>query len=303
MIKDVLHELQTIRDWIRWGASRFERADLFYGHGTTNAWDDAAVLVLWAVKLPWSRLADSLDARLTSDERRQVFDFIERRVIEGLPVAYITGESQFAGLNFHVSEDVLIPRSPIAELIAKGFEPWLAREPESILDMCTGSGCIGIACAYAFPGADVALVDISVPAVMVATRNIARHNMSPRVQAIESDMFSALDGQQFDLIVSNPPYVSEEEYLALPQEYKREPKLGLTSGGDGLEFCHRFLCEAAGHLNSGGCLIAEVGYSEYALQAAYPDVPFVWLEFEHGGSGVFVFTREQLVEYFPTKNT
>lgn len=287
-------ELITVRDWLRWAATQFEGAELFYGHGTDNAWDEAAALVLAVIKAPWNKLAAISDARLTRVEREQLFLLIEQRITTRKPLAYLTGEAYFAGLAFEVNEQVLVPRSPIAELIAAGFEPWLMQEPEQILDLCTGSGCIGIACAMAFDQAQVTLSDISPAAIEVAQRNINRHKLAERVDAVESDLFCNLVGSCYDLIVSNPPYVDAEDMASLPEEFKAEPKLALESGVDGLNFTRRLLTEASAHLKPKGLLVVEVGNSWPALESAYPNVPFTWLEFEHGGHGVFALTKEQL---------
>jgi ribosomal protein L3 glutamine methyltransferase len=292
----VVDELVSVRDWIRWGASEFQRARLFFGHGTDNAWDEAAQLVLWAIHTPWERLGSILDTRLVSAERHRILELFQRRIQERLPAPYITGISQFSGLDFEVTRDTLIPRSPIAELIEQGFQPWLMEEPASILDLCTGNGCIGIAAALAFPDAQVDLSDLSPMALMVARRNIERHRLLDRVSALESDLFDRIPGV-YDLIISNPPYVDAEDMAALPAEFHAEPTLALASGQDGLDFTRRLLREAADHLTETGILIVEVGNSAAALEEAFPDVPFTWLEFERGGHGVFLLTRGQLVEH------
>lgn len=295
-----IEALQTVRDYIRWGASRFNEAGLFFGHGTDNAWDEAVFLVLNAIHLPWESDGRVLDARLTAPEKERITRFIERRVIDRTPAPYIVGEAWFAGLMFKVDERVLIPRSPIAELIEQQFEPWLPHEPQKILDLCTGSGCIGIACAMAFPDALVDVSDISSDALAVATENIARHHLAARVRAVQSDLFvglteARLPGRGYDLIVSNPPYVDAEEFAAMPAEYRHEPTLALISGEDGLDFTRRLLREAPEYLAEQGILVVEVGYSEAAMERAFPDLPLIWLEFERGGSGVFVISRKELV--------
>lgn len=287
-------ELLTIRDFLRWGASEFIAAQLFYGHGTDNPWDEAEQLVLHGIHLSPPLADEWLDARLTLSERKKVMANLERRIRERIPAAYITGQAWFAGLPFSVDERVLVPRSPLAELIQKRFEPWVATTPSHILDLCTGSGCIGIACAYAFPEAYVQLSDISYDALAVAEENILQHGLSERVFAIQSDLFDGFQGQTFDLIVSNPPYVDAEDMASLPDEYHAEPELGLASGLDGLDFTRRLLAQAADHLTEAGVLIVEVGNSWPALEAAFPDLPFTWVEFEQGGHGVFVLTAEDL---------
>ncbi len=287
-------ELQTLRDFFRWGASEFIAAGLFYGHGTDNPWDEAEQLVLHAVHLNPPLADEWLDARLTRPERERVVANIQRRIEERIPAAYITGQAWFAGMPFTVDERVLVPRSPIAELIEKQFAPWLIDEPLQILDLCTGSGCIGIACAYSFPDAEVQLSDISFDALAVTEENIQRHDLSERVFAIQSDLFENLQGQRFDLIVSNPPYVDAEDMASLPQEYHAEPELGLASGEDGLDFTRRLLAEALDYLTENGLLVVEVGNSWPALEEAYPELPFTWVEFERGGHGVFVLSAADL---------
>lgn len=287
-------ELSSIRDFLRWAASEFLAAKLFYGHGTDNPWDEAEQLVLHALHMAPPLADEWLDARLTSDERIRVVSNIQRRIEERIPAAYITGQAWFTGLPFVVDERVLVPRSPLAELIEKGFTPWLVAEPREILDLCTGSGCIGIACAYQFPDANVQLSDISFDALAVAEDNIVQHGLTERVFALQSDLFDNLQGQTFDLIVSNPPYVDADDMASLPDEFHAEPELGLASGNDGLDFTRRLLAEAADYLTENGLLVVEVGNSWPALAEAYPALPFVWVEFERGGHGVFVLTAQDL---------
>ena len=292
-----VEELVSIRDVVRWAASEFARGKIWFGHGADNAWDEALLLVLTELGLALELESEVLEARLTRRERQRLLDLVARRVSERLPVAYLTGEAWFAGLPFHVSPAVLVPRSPIAELIELGFQPWLDREPAHILDLCTGSGCIGIACAMAFPDAEVVLADLSPEALEIARRNIERHGLGHRVREVESDLFEALRGEEFDLIVSNPPYVDAEDLASMPPEYHHEPRLGLAAGVDGLDLVRRLLAEAADHLSAEGLLVVEVGNSAAALERAYPQLPFTWVELSRGGDGVFTLTSAELVSH------
>jgi ribosomal protein L3 glutamine methyltransferase len=290
-----IDRLSTIRDFIRWGASRFTEAGLFFGHGTANALDEAAALVLHTLHLPYELPADYYAAVLTSAERERAAEIIERRISQRKPAAYLTHEAWFAGLSFYVDERVLVPRSPIAELIEQRFSPWLDSVPVTdVLDLCTGSGCIAIACAYAFSEAAIDAADISRDALEVAKTNIAKHHLEDRVRTVESDLYERLGERRYDLIVSNPPYVNTAEWQALPAEYHAEPKLGLEAGETGLDLVRRILRDAGDHLKPEGILVVEVGGSAHALQAAYPEVPFYWLDFERGGDGVFLLTSEQV---------
>lgn len=292
------NELQTLRDWVRWAASSFNRSGIFFGHGTDNALDEALELVLATVHLQHDLPESYLDARVTLEESQSLAERVRLRAIDRVPLAYITGRAWFAGLEFEVNESVLVPRSPIAELVTDGFHPWVGEYGAgSVLDLCCGSGCIGIACAYAFPEALVDLVDISPAALEVAARNVEKHGLEDRVRTLRSDVFDDLDGERYDLIVSNPPYVSSAEMVDLPAEYNHEPVLGLEAGEDGMEVVSRILAGAADCLSTGGILIVEVGASADLLMARYPDVPFLWLDFEQGGDGVFLLTAEQLAEY------
>lgn len=291
-------ELATIIDHIRYGASRFAASGLTFGHSYDNALDEATHLVLHVLHLPHDLSPAYGQARLTADEKAAVLGLIERRIRERKPVAYLTGEAWFADLKFKSDERALVPRSPIAELIKAGFSPWLDDRPIArALDLCTGSGCIGIAMAVHHPDWDVDLVDISDVALDLAHENIAFHHVGDRVRAIRSDLFDGVRGERYDLIVSNPPYVTEQEFAELPPEYDHEPKLGLTAGDDGLDFALRILAEAPHQLSDDGVLIVEVGESERALVALLPQVPFNWIEFDVGQMGVFLIDRVDLVEH------
>ncbi|MBA2654876.1 MAG: 50S ribosomal protein L3 N(5)-glutamine methyltransferase [Gammaproteobacteria bacterium] len=296
-LTQVSQELTTLRDYIRWGYSRFNAANLYYGHGTDNSWDEAVHLILSALHLPPDISPDLMSSTLTLVERRNLCELIFRRIDERIPAAYLTKEAWFAGLPFHVDERVIIPRSPLGELIEKGFSPWLDNHtPHHILDLCTGSGCIAIACAVEFAESQIDAVDISADALDVAKSNVVRHNLESQVNLIQSDLYQNVKGK-YDLIISNPPYVSHQEYDALPQEYSHEPSLALKANDDGLELAKRILKNAGEHLYSEGVLIVEVGNSQEALMENYPEVPFLWLDFERGGDGVFLLTAEQVKQY------
>ncbi|MGB2129846.1 MAG: 50S ribosomal protein L3 N(5)-glutamine methyltransferase [Marinobacterium sp.] len=291
----VISELHTLRDYIRYALSEFSRHQVFFGHGHAEAWDEASQLVLNAVDLPWDVNPAVLDGRLVTAEKERILDFLQQRAGERKPLPDITGEAWFMGLPFHVDERVLIPRSPVAELIAAEFEPWLRPGPVNrILDLCTGSGCIGIACAYAFEEAEVDLADISGDALEVARRNIERHELSDRVRACQGDLFDAVAGEVYDLIVSNPPYVDADDLASMPAEYQHEPALALGSGPDGLDITRRILRHAADHLTPEGLLVVEVGNSEVHLMESLPELPLIWVELEQGGNGVFVITAAEL---------
>ncbi len=294
-------ELATLIDFIRYGASRFAAAGLTFGHSYDNALDESTHLVLHTLHLPHDLSPAYGQSRLTADEKRHVLALIERRIAERKPVAYLTGEAWFAGLKFKSDERALVPRSPIAEMILNGFSPWLDNVPvQRALDLCTGSGCIGIAMASHNPDWQVDLVDVSDAALSLADENILFQNVDARVRAIKSDLFAGIKGEVYDLIVSNPPYVTHQEFAALPAEYAHEPKLGLTAGADGLDFALRILDEAPAHLSSDGWLIVEVGESERALVALLPQLPLNWIEFEVGQMGVFAIARTDLVKHAPS---
>ena len=291
-------ELTTIIDLIRYAASRFNAAGLTFGHSHDNAIDEATHLVLSSVHLPPDLPPAYGNARLTAEEKVGVLALLERRIQTREPVAYLVGEAWFAGMPFKSDKRALVPRSPIAELIEDGFSPWLdGREVEHALDLCTGSGCIGIAMAAHNPRWRVDIADISDDALALARENIALHQLDGHVRAVRSDLFGGLHGERYDLIVSNPPYVTDAEYAALPGEYAHEPKLGLTAGADGLDLALRILRDAPNHLTDDGLLIVEVGESERALAGLLPDVPFVWIEFKVGPMGIFALERRDLLEH------
>lgn len=292
-----LRDLLSIKDFIRWSYSRFNQADLFYGHGTDNAWDEAVNLVLGALKLPLDFDKDLMDCKLTVIEKKRIIKMLDQRISKRTPLPYLLGEAWFMGLPFKVTQDTLIPRSPIMALLKEEFQPWLKQYPLNILDMCTGSGCLGITAALIFEDAKVDISDISLPALEVAKQNIKLHQVEEAVEAIHSDMFDALVDRKYDLIICNPPYVDADDYQTAPTEFHQEPELALTSGFDGLDFTREFLTQAANHLHDNGIIVYEVGNSEIALQQAFPEVPFMWVELEHGGNGVFVISKEDLVAH------
>lgn len=288
-------ELLTIRDYIRWCTSQFNQHQVYFGHGTDNAWDEASQLVLGALHLPWDSDPAVLDARLTAEEKLRVIAFAQARIVERKPLPYLLNEAWFCGLPFYVDERVLIPRSPIAQLIEIEFSPWLREGAvPRVLDLCTGSGCIGIACAYAFPEAMVDLVDLSPDALEVAWSNIEKHELGDRVRAVGSDLFAGVKNERYDLIVSNPPYVDAGDLASMPDEYHHEPELALGSGPDGLELTRRILHEASDYLTDDGLLVVEIGNSEVHMMAQYPHLPLTWVELPNGGNGVFAISAQDL---------
>lgn len=298
--QNIIDELFTVGDFVRWGVSRFAEANLYFGHGMDNALDEAYYLVSNALSLPHEIPPYMMQSRLVPSERAEVLALLQRRIDTRLPAPYLTGEAWFAGLPFYVDERVLIPRSPIAELIEAGFEPWVdAAKVTHILDLCTGGGCIAIASALAFPLAKVHATDLFADALVVAKKNVQRHQVADQVKLHQGDLFASLEGQRYDIIVSNPPYVDAEDMQELPAEYRHEPELALASGHDGLDITRRILQQARQYLNPEGVLIVEVGNSAAALVEAYPDLPFTWLEFERGGTHVFLLTAEQLDSFSP----
>lgn len=292
---EIIDQLTTMGDFVRWGASRFNETGLTFGHGTDNALDEAFHLVTHALHLPHEIPPYMIETTLIQDERVVVFELLQKRVTSRLPAPYLTNEAWFAGLPFYVDERVLIPRSPIAELIEAGFEPWVdASRVDDILDLCTGSGCIAIASALVYPHARVDATDLSADALQVAQKNVERHQVMDQVSLFEGDLFQGLEDRQYDVIVSNPPYVDAEDMAALTEEYHHEPAFALAAGEDGLDIVRRILRQAGDYLKPGGILIVEVGNSAAALVEGYPEVPFTWIEFERGGHGVFMLTEEHL---------
>ncbi|OZS44959.1 50S ribosomal protein L3 N(5)-glutamine methyltransferase [Photobacterium sanguinicancri] len=295
-VDEAVNELHTLQDMLRWTVSRFNAAGLFYGHGTDNAWDEAVQLVLPTLYLPLDIPSDVRESRLTSSERLRIVERVIRRINERTPVSYLTNKAYFCGLEFFVDERVLVPRSPIGELIENSFEPFLKERPTRIMDLCTGSGCIGIATAHMFPEAEVDIVDISTDALAVAEQNITDHGLEQQVIPLRSDLLRDVPKDLYDLIVTNPPYVDQEDMDSLPDEFRHEPELGLAAGSDGLKLVRRILSNAPDYLKENGVLICEVGNSMIHMEEQYPNIPFTWIEFENGGHGVFMMTREQLID-------
>ncbi len=288
--------LITVRDWLRFGISRMNQANLHFGHGTTNALDEAAYLILHTLHLPIDQLEPFLDACLTEVEREDILNVFDQRVNKRIPAAYITHEAWLSDYSFYVDERVIIPRSFIAKLLQERLSPWVADAEcvTSALDLCTGSGCLAILMAEAFPNADIAAVDISSDALEVAQRNIDDYDLADQIRLVQSDLYSALGGQQYDVIITNPPYVDAPSMAALPAEYQAEPELALASGEDGLDHIRTILQHAATHLYPKGLLIAEIGHNRDVLEAEFPNVPFTWLETEGSDEFVFIVSKEQL---------
>ena len=296
---------KTIGEMLEYGQILFEQSDVYFGHGTDNAWDEAVYLLSHVLDLPPNADRSLLDNSVPVAEQNKIEALFQRRINERVPAPYITKQAWFCSLPFYVDERVIVPRSPIAELVYNQFQPWCGNEPRKVLDLCTGSGCIGIACAYAFEQAQVVLSDISNEALEVTDINIQKHELSHRVTAIESDLFSGFDRRaknSFDLIVSNPPSVDANDLAQLPDEFSHDPEFAPASGADELAFTRRLLKQAAEYLTKRGVLVVEVGNSSVALDRACPEVPFTWLEFSEGDSGVFVLTYDQLKTYAASFN-
>jgi len=289
--------LHTVRDCLRFAVSRFYQAKLFFGHGSADAYDEAVYLILHTLHLPIDTLAPFLDAQLTDSELGEVLNIIQRRVEQRIPAAYLTHEAYLGEYRFYVDERVIVPRSFISELLRSQLSPWIT-EPEaiaSVLDLCTGSGCLAILAADSFPNAQIDAVDLSPDALAVAARNVSDYQLPDRINLIESDLFTHLTGRQYDLIISNPPYVDADSVAALPQEYLHEPKLSLGSGNDGLDATRIILEKAAEHLTDNGILIVEIGHNRDVLEAAYPNLPFTWLDVAAGDQFVFMLHRNDLL--------
>lgn len=289
----VIDELATLRDWLRWAVSRFTEAGLFYGHGTDNAYDEAAWLILHTLHLRHEHLEPFLDARLTRAEKLAVFNILEQRFVRRTPAAYLTKEAWLGPYRFHVDERVIVPRSYFAELIAERMQPWLAN-PDGVvraLDLCTGSGCLAILIADAFPEAEVDAVDISADALSVARRNVDEYALGERVHLIQSDLLEGLGEQRYDLIVCNPPYVTAEAMARLPQEYRHEPELALAAGEDGLDIVRRLIATASHHLTPEGMLFVEVGHNAELVDTAFPELSLTWIDVESGEGKIFMLTQ------------
>jgi ribosomal protein L3 glutamine methyltransferase len=298
-MKSALDELITVRDWLRWAVSRFQEARLFFGHGTDNAYDEAVWLILHTLHLPLDRLEPFLDARLTSDERLSVFNILQQRIARRTPAAYLTREAWLGDFRFYVDERVIVPRSYFAELLAEGLAPWVADADavEDALDLCTGSGCLAVLMAHAFPNARIDAVDISADALAVARRNVADYGLEDRIRLVQSDLLGGLGRRRYNLIVCNPPYVTAEAMDSLPAEYRHEPELALASGHDGLDAVRRILADAPAHLKPDGQLLVEVGHNADLVEAAFPELSPTWVDAPSGDGKIFLLTRSQLMTH------
>lgn len=296
MYQSARQELLTLRDLIRYGVSRLNAAQVALGHGSDNAWDETVYLVLHALHLPLDTLEPFLDARVLSEERNRVLELIDRRVTERVPAAYLTNEAWLRGHRFYVDARVIVPRSPIAELLDEGLSPWVqdAQAVDSVLDMCTGSGCLAILSALAFPYAQVDAVDVSSDALEVARRNVDDYGLGDRLALHQSDLFDSLPERQYDVIVCNPPYVNSGSMDVLPQEYRHEPQLALAGGADGMDLVRRILRAAPRYLSENGVLVLEIGHERDFFEAAFPELSPVWLDTAEASDQLLLLTREQL---------
>jgi len=288
-------KLLTVAEIMVWGSEQFEAANLTFAQGTDNAWDEMFALLMYVLDLPPDVSTEVLNDPITENQRDQLIKLIHQRIAKRMPAAYLTHQAWFAGLKFYVDERVLIPRSPFGELICKHFEPWLLKSPSTILDLCTGSGCMAIACEYAFPEALIDAVDIDADALKVASKNINDHQSN--VNLIQSDLFTNLQDKKYDLIISNPPYIADEELQAMPGEFTHEPAIALAGGDDGLTIVEKIIRNAINYLTYKGVLIVEVGYTDKALETKYPQYPFTWIEFEYGGHGIFCMTADECRQF------
>ncbi|MBK6907038.1 MAG: 50S ribosomal protein L3 N(5)-glutamine methyltransferase [Rhodocyclaceae bacterium] len=284
----VLDELFTLRDWLRYAITRFEDAEIFYGHGTENAYDEAAWLLLGALKLPHGRLEGFLDARLTTPERQRIANLISQRITKRIPTAYLLQEAWLGDLRFYVDERVIVPRSYFAELLADTLQAWIPDTVTDVLDLCTGSGCLAIVLAHHFPDANVDAIDLSPDALAVAERNVHAYALEGQIELIESDLFDEVPERRYQLIISNPPYVTTAAMEALPPEFRREPVLALAAGDDGLDVVRQILAQADDHLTDDGIIAVEVGHNRDLVEAAFPDLPMTWLDTEHAEGKVFL---------------
>ncbi|MCS4532858.1 50S ribosomal protein L3 N(5)-glutamine methyltransferase [Neisseria montereyensis] len=296
MFAEAAKQFSTVRDLLRFAVSRFNEAGLYFGHGSDNAHDEAAYLILHTLHLPLDILDPYLDAVLLQSEKEQVLALIEQRVTTRVPVAYLTHQAWQGDFDFYVDERVIVPRSFIYELLGERLQPWIEHEElvHRALDLCTGSGCLAVQMAYHYPAAEIDAVDLSLDALEVAAINVEDYDLKDRINLIHTDLFEGLE-DTYDLIVSNPPYVDEESVEALPPEYLHEPELALGSGSDGLDATREILLQAAKFLNPKGVLLVEIGHNRDVLEAAYPELPFTWMETSGGDGFVFLLTREQLL--------
>lgn len=295
--------LTTVRDLVRWGASAFAGSGLVFGHGSDNALDESFHLVCWALHLPFDLPAIYLEATVLPSEREKVVRLLRQRLESRQPAAYLMGQAWFAGLAFDVDQRVLIPRSPIAELISMRFSPWLQKPPGKILDLCTGCGCIGIASALAFPAAQVTLVEYDAAAAAVCEKNVAHYALQTRVNLQIGDLFEPLGHSRYTLIVANPPYVPEDEWAQLSKEYHHEPRVALVGGSDGMDVVARIIQQAADHLTTDGFLVCEIGGSRHQFDERFPDFPAIWPDFDSGGDGVFLVNRADLIQWRRTRES